>query len=1277
MPNFLYILESNDILNVLTEGTIGLQLGPYGSINHVAFYDTFDGTSSTILPEKELSEFDVVFLLNSNTNNPHLTLLAGAQTSISDYVLNGGNFFCTPQLENTYDPLSIFQDLILLNTDGITKKYENPEPQPNDDPFAVSKIVFSGQTPDPYDEDFFNFLTSQVYLIIQTPEDPNNGFHEIYYDMQNIVVYENITLKPDANVLATFYYTDNTSSTPYIVAKKYGEGFVFNINQIFDYDSLTLDNYLSPEFGSWFRNWFLQQFIKNINGILKIAVKDTNNDNSDKISNLEKSLQELTNSRIEGDNKIVDKLIMEITERANCDQTICDKINEEINKMNESTANLEEKFAKFLSDSDSKRQQLIDKINLVENKISALKNNSSKDIIVSKSTNTLKVGDTTYTFNLQKVINGNTQKTLYFDNNNNSITEKEYNNILKQRDDEIYKYGVIHPTLGKKLEELNDEDTVNIIIYTSNDNINDFDFDSKELFTNDFEDYQRRTRHLNKPGKDNFSEIKLNFLRTSNGKLLNDKIINSNNRLGLIESTLPKSSILKLKDQNNIKGVFLQDDTIIEDINSQKDDTNATTVVDVQGWRGTNLRACVYEGTPGNADGLTGFALVNNNQDSDGQKSGIQEYYSPDLLPGNSSHATSVTSIITNRGSTINQRGFAPDSLIYSANTTENAALKWAVQGKECRVVNQSFHKSNEWNSTIPQEGDIYKDYLALNYPYPFITSASGNWSSASTSSEQGGSDGSLEIVNHKCYNCVTVGNTNDFNSSGPNGMRNSSVWKNPNSSHGDWELPEICANGTSVSFNGEARGSGTSFASPAVAGTALLIQNADNTLLYWPEGVRAILFAGAIHNVRGDNWFTDVINDVDGYDGCGAIDTLESIKITKKTMNGGKINRDNVPKSRGWDVGTLRDSDFTGSRSYISYYIAVPNILTNGTPKAQVRIALAWDAKVYSVIGIPIMSSLNLDHDIYLYNESGSLVSYSSSWDDSYEVINFEANRGEVYEIRIKRHSGTGSTWYGIAWTAGDGSFLKLKPELLNTSWLTHALTSASSNQTVDVAIGFNSEFTESQIDTIFENTMSNNSYVIDPNHIFRLLPNTSSQVTVKYNKEKLERVIRSSNKPIILFRLNTDTLLWEKVDVQVKDNCFIFTLSKEETLSFGIEETKIQFDSFIFNDVRVNRFEVITGSNSSIPSPVDFDFTVTPLTKDSPPSQLVLFYNKCKVTYSIVKDETNLNSYLMYNRNKYVPSDTSLLRYSKEGIVTQDYVKCRITITGDENNLKVSVEE
>jgi len=79
--------------------------------------------------------------------------------------------------------------------------------------------------------------------------------------------------------------------------------------------------------------------------------------------------------------------------------------------------------------------------------------------------------------------------------------------------------------------------------------------------------------------------------------------------------------------------------------------------------------------------------------------------------------------------------------------------------------------------------------------------------------------------------------------------MSSSSIYKNPSTPHNDRELPEISANGTSVTTVGLTK-SGTSMASPAVAGSVALLQDAIPTLHFWPEGVRALLFAGASKNI-------------------------------------------------------------------------------------------------------------------------------------------------------------------------------------------------------------------------------------------------------------------------------------------------------------------------------------------------------------------------------------------------------------------------------------------
>ena len=135
-----------------------------------------------------------------------------------------------------------------------------------------------------------------------------------------------------------------------------------------------------------------------------------------------------------------------------------------------------------------------------------------------------------------------------------------------------------------------------------------------------------------------------------------------------------KTQILNLTKQtdSNIVGIFEKDNKGINDINNQKEDTEATIIVDTEGWRGTNLRASVYEGGAGNTGTTrTGFNLINNNTDTSGQKSGIQEAFTTKGTSGATAvaggdHATTCTAIITNRGTTVNQEDI-PDSLLYNA----------------------------------------------------------------------------------------------------------------------------------------------------------------------------------------------------------------------------------------------------------------------------------------------------------------------------------------------------------------------------------------------------------------------------------------------------------------------------------------------------------------------------------------------------------------------------------------------------------------------------------
>lgn len=409
------------------------------------------------------------------------------------------------------------------------------------------------------------------------------------------------------------------------------------------------------------------------------------------------------------------------------------------------------------------------------------------------------------------------------------------------------------------------------------------------------------------------------------------------------------------------------------------------------GFDGTGIRVAVWEDGPSDTTNLS-FA---------GRFS---------TSPPASSHARLTSAIIKNVEAS-KPHGHAPDCSLYSANRAGTDALKWAVNDQHCTVISQSFHRSSEPGGSGLQSDDLLKDWMVLRWPYPTILQAAGNFWLGDADGINPPENG---YVNHKGYNSLAIGNHNDT----ADAMSGDSVFRNPTSSHGDRELPELAANGTGVSAVGESK-SGTSFAAPATAGVTAVLQDVDGVLCSWPEGCRAILLASAGRNIRDGNWWQDVSTRVDARDGAGALDARAGVTIARQ-----RNARNGAATRHGWDVGTLSSSVIGADRlATFRHRIAVPR----GLLFPRVKVALAWDSAVTSSGDNPTASTLTVDLDLLVRDSHGTQVAVAASWDNSYEVAEFSAKAGETYEIVIRRWSGTDSVWYGVAWTTTGLSLLQV----------------------------------------------------------------------------------------------------------------------------------------------------------------------------------------------------------------------------------------------------------
>jgi subtilisin family serine protease len=220
--------------------------------------------------------------------------------------------------------------------------------------------------------------------------------------------------------------------------------------------------------------------------------------------------------------------------------------------------------------------------------------------------------------------------------------------------------------------------------------------------------------------------------------------------------------------------------------------------------------------------------------------------------------------------------------------------------------------------------------------------------------------------------------------------MAASSSFVDPTSTVGDREKPEIAAPGTNIRMLSDGfpwsgqTDSGTSFAAPMVAGTAARLIQRKPFLGIWPEQLRATLMSSAVNNVEGATRLSDV-------DGAGMMAVNTAARILDGNRHGGRqVTCGRFGRSQSVSTTTLRRNQ-------------------------RLRAAISWTADPSAVDHANRPSA---DLDLEVRGPSGSV--FSSSFDNTSEIVDFRAPAAGTYEVNVINFRCARSTFVGWAHTNG-----------------------------------------------------------------------------------------------------------------------------------------------------------------------------------------------------------------------------------------------------------------
>jgi len=343
-------------------------------------------------------------------------------------------------------------------------------------------------------------------------------------------------------------------------------------------------------------------------------------------------------------------------------------------------------------------------------------------------------------------------------------------------------------------------------------------------------------------------------------------------------------------------------------------------------------------------------------------------------------------------------------------------ATDWAIDPSkgDADIVNTSLNQDTTTGQALARR---YFDSIVYEHNVLSV-SAAGNWNTFAGT----GNCTWLVTAPGTGYNVLTVGGTDDRNTTSWWGTNRDRIWYFPGAAgcpggssgasfddeatsvynpHGDWNKPNVAAPAYDVDTVGYTTNTnGTSVATPQVSGIGAQLIGYQPALKAKQAALRAIIMAGAVHHTAMPDGTTGW--PMIDHEGAGTVSALWAARAAG--VAGSNYG------------GYVSSTVYTTSPA--EYQVATFSVAAG----ERVKVTLAWNARTYGADPLSKWTTLDSDLDLKVVYPVGSRS--STTWDNNYENVEFVASSAGTVSIRILHpRLDFGSQLFGVAWvrtTAG-----------------------------------------------------------------------------------------------------------------------------------------------------------------------------------------------------------------------------------------------------------------